>query len=107
MKLYRSGVPTGTLAPYLNLTILMGTGTTGTGGTFASCTGFSSTGTIYSGTLADFATNRTDYASGVTAWDPVGGPETRTFLFRISVVDTPAAEGLNSTFGFSWETRTS
>jgi hypothetical protein len=102
--LYSNGAPTGTLAPYLNLTIDIGADTADP---FRTCTAFVSSSTIYNGTLADFATNRGSYATGLSTWDPVGSPETRTFRFRISVQDDAAAEGLTTTFGFSWETRTS
>jgi hypothetical protein len=102
--IYINGAPTGTLAPYLNLTIDVGADTADA---FRTCTAFVSSSTVYNGTLSDFATNHGSYAAGVSTWDPVGSPETRTFRFRISVQDNAAAEGLTSTFGFSWETRTS
>ena len=102
--LYINAAPTGTLGPYLNLTIDIGADTADP---YRTCTGFSSSSTLYTGTLADFATNRGSYATGLSTWDPVGSPETRTFRFRLSVQNDPAAEGLTSTFGFSWETRTS
>ena len=102
--LYINAAPTGTLGPYLNLTIDIGADTADP---YRTCTGFSSSSTLYTGTLADFATNRGSYATGLSTWDPVGSPETRTFRFRLSVQNDPNAEGLTSTFGFSWETRTS
>jgi hypothetical protein len=102
--LYAAGAPTGTLAQYLDLTIDIGADTPDA---FRSCTSFVSSGTLYSGTLAAFATGHAGYATGVTTWDPSTSPETRTFRFRISVQDTTAAAGLTTTFGFSWETRTS
>ena len=102
--LYINAAPTGTLGPYLNLTIDIGADTADP---YRTCTGFSSSSTLYTGTLSDFATNRGSYATGLSTWDPVGSPETRTFRFRLSVQNDPNAEGLTSTFGFSWETRTS
>jgi hypothetical protein len=102
--LYASGTPTGTLAPYLDLTVQIGADT---GAAFRDCTGFVPTGTVYSGTLGAFATSHGTYGTGVTTWDPVAGPDTRTFRFVLTVQDTPAAAGLTSTFGFSWESRTS
>jgi hypothetical protein len=102
--LYATSAPTGTLAPYLDITIQVGTDATPA---FRDCTGFASAGTIYSGTLANFASARTSYANGLSTWNPVGSPETRTFRFTLSVQDNTAAAGLTSTFGFSWETRTS
>ena len=81
--LYANAAPTGTLTPYLNLTVQMGTDNTPV---FGDCAGFT---------------------SGATTWNPIGSPETRTFRFEISVQDVTAAAGKSSTFGFSWETRTS
>ena len=105
VMLYASGTPTGTLAPYLTLTVEVGANTPAA---FRDCTGFSATGpALYTGTLSNFASTRTGYANGVTTWDPIGSPETRTFRFALTVQDTTAAAGLTTTFGFSWETRTS
>jgi hypothetical protein len=104
VKLYSAGAPTDTLAPYLDMTVQVGTDATPA---FGDCTGFVSAGTIWTGTLADFAAAHGTYAAGVTAWDPGLGPETRTFRFSLAVQDDAAAEGLTTTFGFSWETRTS
>ena len=91
VKLYRSGAPTGTLAPYLDLTIQVGTDSTPA---FRNCTGFVSAGTLYTGTLANFASSHAGYANGLTAWDPTGtpSPETRTFRFGLSVQDNTAAD---------------
>ena len=87
------------------------TGPPGTDSTpaFGNCTGFVSAGTLYTGTLANFASSHTDHATGLTAWDPtlVPSTHTRTFRFTIAVQDNNAAINLTSTFGFSWETRTS
>ena len=96
----------GDLAPYLDLTIQVGTDSTPA---FRDCTGFVSAGTLYTGTLANFASSHTGYANGLTAWDPTGtpSPDTRTFRFVLSVQNNNAAVGLTSTFGFSWETQTS
>jgi hypothetical protein len=102
--LYANAAPTGTLAPYLNLTIDIGADT---GDPFRTCTGFTPSANVYTGTLSAFASSHANYAAGLSTWDPVGSPEIRTFRFRISVQDNAAAEGLTSTFGFSWETRTS
>lgn len=104
VRLYAAGAPTGTLAPYLDLVVEVGTDASPV---FGDCTGFAAAGTVYTGTLADFATDHGDYADGATTWDPAGTGETRTFRFRLAVQDVTAAEGLTTTFGFSWETRTS
>ena len=102
--LYVNAPPTGTLGTYLNLTVDIGADTADP---YRTCTGFTSSGTLYTGTLAGFAGTYAGYAAGLSTWDPVGSPETRTFRFRLSVQNDPNAEGLTSTFGFSWETRTS
>ena len=102
IRLYSAGAPTGTLASYLNLSIDMGTG-----GTFADCTGFTSSSTLYTGTLDGFATTYPDYANGLTTWDPAGPTETRTFKFTLTVQDVAAAAGKTAGFGFTWEVRSS
>ena len=102
--LYANAAPTGTLAPYLNLTIDIGADTADP---FRTCTGFTPSANVYTGTLSAFASSHGSYAAGLSTWDPAGSPETRTFRFRVSVQDNAAAEGLTSTCGFSWETRTS
>ena len=104
VRLYATAAPTGALAPYLDLTVEVGADATPV---FGDCTGFAASATVYSGTLAGFATAHGTYAAGATTWDPAASPDTRTFRFRLSVQDNAAAEGLSSTFGFSWETRTS
>jgi hypothetical protein len=104
VMLYSGGAPTGTLSPYLNLTIQMGTDSTPV---FGDCAGFASPVALYSGTLANFHTTHGGHATGLTTWNPIGSPETRTFRFVISVQDNSAAINKTSTFGFSWETRTS
>src|SRR5687768_1338051 len=48
VMLYANGAPTGTLAPYLDLTIQVGADTPDA---FRDCTGFVSSGTVYTGTL--------------------------------------------------------
>ncbi len=106
VMLYATGAPTGTLAPYLDLTVQIGADTPAA---FRDCTGFVSSSTLYTGTLDNFAGTKTGYANGVTTWDPAGPPslETRTFRFALTVQDNTAAANKTTTFGFSWETRTS
>jgi hypothetical protein len=101
VALYSAGA-TGPLAAYLQLTVEIGAAT---GASFGSCAGFTADRVIYTGTLAGFASAHPDYASGVSTWDPAGTGEARTFRFRLSVVDDPAASGVTATFGFTWEAR--
>jgi hypothetical protein len=108
VKLYATTAPTGTLAPYLNLTIDVADANDDA---FGTCTGFGADGgstNVYTGTLADFATAHADYATGrSTTWDPTGTGQAHVFRFTLSVQDVTAAEAKSTTFGFSWETRTS
>lgn len=72
---------------------------------FQNCTGFTPTGTIYTGTLSDFASTHTDWTSGVTGWTPTTGAESRIFRFETTLsTATPNSEqGDSSTIGFVWE----
>lgn len=102
--LYASAAPTGTLAPYLNLTVDMGADTSVPYGT---CTGFVSSSTLYTGTLSTFASTYAGYASGLATWDPTTtSPDSRVFRFRLSVQSDPNAQGKTTTFGLAWETHT-
>jgi hypothetical protein len=91
----------GDLAPYLDLTVHMGSATAGT---FGDCGSFAATASIYSGTLADFASTHSSYATGRGTWNPSGDHESRTFRFRVTVQDVPAAAGRSASFGFTWRT---
>lgn len=96
VKLYASS--TGSLAPYLNLTV-----EEGTGGSFASCTGFSATSTLYNGTVSGFSTASSAYANGVSSWAPTGSGQARSYRFTYTVQDTNAAQGLTGSATFTWE----
>lgn len=103
IKLYRNAAFTGTgLEDYLDLVIEIGTG-----GSSASCVGFTPSSTLSTGSrLADFESTYTNYASALsTAWTPTGAGQARTFRFSLALQDNNAAQGLNSTFGFTWEAR--
>lgn len=106
IRLYSAAPPTGDLAPYLSLTVDIGPAS---GDAFGSCAHFSSTATLHPGTrtLADFAANLTSYDNGLTAWDPAAAGEKRTFRFRLEVRDDNAAQAKSTTFGFTWEARSS
>jgi hypothetical protein len=104
VMLYASGTPTLDLAPYLDLTIEIGADTPAA---FRDCTGFTPTATLYTGTLATFASAKSSYATGLTTWDPSVTGEVRTFRFRLTVQDDALAANKSTTFGFSWETRSS
>jgi hypothetical protein len=87
------------LAPYLHLVV-----ETGTGGSYADCSGFA--GSVrYAGTLAAFAGAHTDFASGLTV--PVApSPSPVTFRFTVQVGSQAAAQGRTAAADFWWEAQT-
>jgi hypothetical protein len=91
----------GDLAPYLDLTVHMGSAEAGA---FGSCGSFVATESVYAGTLADFAADHSSYATGRFTWNPTDEEETRSFRFRLTVQDVPAAAGRSASFGFTWRT---
>lgn len=99
--LYAASVE-GALAPFLDLTVELGSSD---GGVFGDCSGFVPTTPLFSGSLADFEAAHADYDGGLPTWDPAGPGESRGFRFSVTVRDDPAAEGLSAGFGFVWEAR--
>jgi hypothetical protein len=99
VKLYATGV-SGSLAPYLNLTIDQGTGGGGSGscGTFAV-----GTAGIYSGTVGGFGTASTSYATGVGSWAPGVVGATLTYRFTITVQNVAGAQNVTAAATFVWE----
>jgi len=87
---------------YLNLTI-----EEGTGGSFGDCTGFTLENSIESGgTLSDFDTTHTSYATGAGVWDPSGTPESKTYRITVELdAAAPNAEQGESVTAliFTWE----
>jgi hypothetical protein len=109
VKLYGTGAATtNALSTYVNLTI-----TQGTGGTFGSCTGFTPLGTgssVFSGTLAGFASSATAFASGLGTWAPTGtGSETRVFqlVYTLDPAVPNSAQAGTAALGFTWEAQNS
>lgn len=88
--------PSGALAPYLNLSIERGTG-----GSNASCAGFTPQTTVYTGTLAGMPST---YAAAdpTTEWNPSSNPQTVTYRITGSVADNPAAAGKTAAATFTW-----
>lgn len=80
----------------------------GTGGSFASCTGFTSSSTLYTGTLLTAATNNAAYGSGWSLWQPTGAAQSRTyrFTYTLNAATADAQQGASATATFQWEART-
>jgi hypothetical protein len=109
VKLYGSNAATtNALSSSINLTI-----TQGTGGGFGSCTGFTPLGSgssLYTGTVAGFASSATNYATGLGSWAPTGtGSETRTFqlVYTVDPNAPNSAQGGTAAIGFTWEAQNS
>ena len=96
----------GSLGQYLDLTVEKGSFAGSPA--FPSCTGFSSQATIYSGTLANFASTKTSFATGVAAYP---GAQTQwnqndTLVYRVTLTlqNNNAAQGLTTGLhSFTWE----
>jgi hypothetical protein len=111
VRLY--GAFTGTLAPYLTLTVTRGDDPTPV---FDDCNGFvadstdyvgAGQGVVYQGALSAFPST---YAAGLV--DPLAASpetwttgETHTYRFVVSLADDNGAQGLTSTAVFTWEAR--
>ncbi len=111
VRLYAS--LTGTLGPYLTLTVTRGSIPTPS---FPSCTGFTAdatdylglgAGVIYSGLLSAFPTS---YATGIV--DPLAAtPETwitsesHVYRFSVTLVNDNQAQGRSQSADFTWEAR--
>jgi hypothetical protein len=109
VKLYATNAATtNALASNINLTIDQGTG-----GGFGSCTGFTAqttNGNLYTGTLANFGTTSTNYASGLGTWAPTGsGSESKVYRFTYTVSSTAPSTVMGGTasLGLTWEAQNS
>ncbi|TPW78174.1 hypothetical protein FJ657_02860 [Schumannella soli] len=109
VKLYgTSSATTNALSTYIDLTV-----TQGSGATSSSCTGFTPLATgssVYSGTLANFASSYTSYSNGISSWTTTGAAsETRAYQFTYSVQAAApnSAQGGTAALGFTWEAQNS
>lgn len=103
VRLYGTGrSTTNGLAAQLDLTIAVGTG-----GSSGDCTGFVSSATAYTGTLAAFPTDR--WTAGVGSWSSTGAaPTTRVYRIGWTLRAAAPASTQNgtATLSFVWEGRT-
>ncbi|MFN8052603.1 MAG: hypothetical protein U0Q22_14245 [Acidimicrobiales bacterium] len=99
VRLYASSVST-TLAmnTYLNMKI-----EEGTGGSFASCAGFSATSTLFDNTLSNLTA--TTYGTGLSSWAPTGAAQAKTyrFTYTLSAATPNSVQGGTSAETFTWE----
>jgi predicted ribosomally synthesized peptide with SipW-like signal peptide len=105
VRLYSGGFSDATgLAGHLNVTI-----EEGSGGVFGDCSSFASQGTVFSGTLAAFDTDHSNYANGAGTWDPSSTPESKSYRITVELDSgTPnSQQGAAVTdVGFVWEVST-
>ncbi|MFI5494894.1 hypothetical protein [Actinoplanes sp. NPDC051859] len=99
VKMYGTAV-SGGLAPYIDMVV-----EEGSGGGFGSCTGFTPTGTAYTGTLSNFGTTKNNFANGVGTFAPSGAGQSKTYKITYTVnAGTPdAQQGGSANASFTWE----
>lgn len=106
VKLYTSSGSNG-LDQYLDLTVDKGSMPSGT--SFPACTSFSSESTIYSGTVQNFKSTKTSFASGVGAYPGAqtkwATNDTLVYRFTVTLQNNSNAQGLSCTLGLTWEAR--
>lgn len=97
-----------TLANYVNLTVQRGTGSTYAGSAGGTCTGFTSSSTVFAtNTLVNFGTTHSAFGSGAGTWTPTAGSPGQTTVYRFQwelpsgVAD--AAQNKSATATFTWE----
>ncbi|GGQ40510.1 hypothetical protein [Couchioplanes azureus] len=98
VKMYGSGI-SGALAPYLDLVI-----EEGSGGGYGSCTGFTASGTAYTGTLANFGSTRNSFANGVGTFAPASASsKTYHISYTVNASTPDSAQGASAAATFTWE----
>ncbi|HYY11751.1 MAG TPA: hypothetical protein VE781_12500, partial [Kineosporiaceae bacterium] len=92
----------GSLAPYVNLTVLEGRG-----GSAASCTGFVADRVAFTGTLGQLAARLTGPATGGGTFAPTTSGQTRTYQFVYTLAGTvPAAQqGQAASITLRWDSQ--
>ncbi len=101
--------PIDTLGPYVDLTVEAGTQATSS---FPSCTGFSSTANLYTGTLSAFQTAHPDAANGLAHSPNGASPWTDgdSVVYRVTLTLSNTArqpgEDFSGTHTYSWQADT-
>lgn len=103
-----SGALTGTLGPYLRVSV-----SEGTVGAAADCSDFGGTVTsLYNPgdtddaqTLSALAAANTSFASGLSTWQPTGSGQFRTYRITWTVLADNGGQNKTASVAFSWEAR--
>ena len=99
VKLYASALSnTLSMNTYLHMKI-----EEGTGGTFASCTGFVAGSTLFDNTFSNLTA--VSYATGLSSWAPTAAAQSRVYRFTYTLdAATPnSVQGGTSSATFTWE----
>jgi predicted ribosomally synthesized peptide with SipW-like signal peptide len=104
VRLYASGI-TGSLAPYVDLTVEVGTDSAPS---FDSCANFTASSTIFTGTLASFQAAHSGWGDGLVTGGTWSQNDAHSYRFTVQLQDDPAANGgatqLNTgSHSFVWE----
>ncbi len=107
VKLYATSITaTNGVADHLNLQI-----EEGSGGSFATCTGFAPTSTLFNGTAISFGTTASAFGSGLGSWAPASGAPgvTRSFRLTYTLASTAPVGTANGSvqLAVTWEARNS
>jgi hypothetical protein len=99
VKLYATAA-TGTLMPYLDLTVAEGTA-----GTFAGCGAFAVAATPFTGTLTDFKDDHADFGTGVGNFNGATNPTTKVYRFTwtLNAATPDSVQGGTAAATFVWE----
>lgn len=104
VKIYASSVASATNSLDSNLTLKI---EEGTGGSFASCAGFSAGATLYNASLSGFTSTYTDFSTGLaTSFAPTGGSlQSKVFKFTWTLNSGAGngVEGGTAGCSFTWE----
>lgn len=89
---------TGTLAPYLTVTLEQGTG-----GTYAGCGSFAAEVTAPGVTMSSLAAARTNWSTGFGTWAPTAAAQTKAYRISWSIAADNNAAGKTAGLTLRWE----
>ncbi|OJF09353.1 hypothetical protein [Couchioplanes caeruleus] len=98
VKLYGTAV-SGDLAPHIDLVI-----EEGSGGGYGTCTGFTPSGTAYTGTLENFGATKNNFANGVGTFAPASADnKTYHITYTLNASTPDIKQGTSAAATFTWE----
>ena len=103
VKLFGTGfTQQNSVGTYIDIQVQEGSG--GTNGA-TECTGFTQSASLYTGTLANFATAHTNSSNGLSSWAPTAAAQSRVFRITYTVNNSITNTQMNSNaqIGLTWE----